>query len=137
MGKVLSCTLSSFFTVTSMSRRSLVFLRYKSYVILTVMRKITLASDLVSSIVTGNLVHCTNKGLWKKVQKGENVKTKDRNSLTAIVRTALWRWRAAKKNGSKRSRIAYRLKEQKRLQFEQSTLLIMDFKYGSSHSIFV
>ena len=33
-------------------------------------------------------------------------------------------------------RVAYRLKEQKRSQFKQSTQLIKDFKYGPSLSIF-
>ena len=55
--------------------------------------------------------------------------------LTATVLTALWR--AAKKNGSAWRRIAYQLKEQKRSRYKQSTLLIKNFKYGSSLSIFV
>ena len=55
--------------------------------------------------------------------------------LTAFVRTALWR--AVKNNGSTRRRVAYWLKEQKRSRYEQSTLLIKDFKYGPSLSILV
>ena len=35
-----------------------------------------------------------------------------------------------------RGRVAYRLKEQKRSRYKQSTLLIKSFKYGSSLSIF-
>ena len=46
-------------------------------------------------------------------------------------------WRGVKKNASTRGRVAYRLKEQKRSRYEQSSLLIKDFKYGSSLSIFV
>ena len=54
-------------------------------------------------------------------------------SLTAIVPTALWR--AAKKNGSTRSRITDAREEQKRSRYEQSPLLIKDFKYGPLLSI--
>ena len=54
--------------------------------------------------------------------------------LTAFVLTALWR--AAKKYGSARSRITDALKEEQRSRFDQSTLRIKNFKYGSSLSIF-
>ena len=46
-------------------------------------------------------------------------------------------WRGGKKKASTGRRVAYRLKERKRLRYEQSTLRIKDFKYGSSLSIFV
>ena len=55
--------------------------------------------------------------------------------LTALVPTVLWG--TVKKYGALRGRIAYRLKEQKRSRYEQSTLLIKDFKYGSSLSVLV
>ena len=55
--------------------------------------------------------------------------------LTDVVSTALWR--AAKKNSSTESRVAYRLKEQKYLQFKQNTLLIEDFKYDPLLCLFV
>ena len=55
--------------------------------------------------------------------------------LTAMVLTALWR--AAKKNGSARSRITVAREEQKRSRCFERTLLIKDFKYRSSLSIFV
>ena len=56
--------------------------------------------------------------------------------LTAFVLTALWR--AVKKNASTESRVAYRLKEeQKRSWCFERTLLIKNFKYGSSFSLFV
>ena len=55
--------------------------------------------------------------------------------LTAMVLTALWR--AAKKNGSARSRITVAREEQKRSRCFERTLLIKDFKYGSSLSVFV
>ena len=55
--------------------------------------------------------------------------------LTAIVLTALWR--AAKKNGSARSQITDALKEKKRSRCFVRTLLIKNFKYGSSLSTFV
>ena len=44
-------------------------------------------------------------------------------------------WGTVKKYGDIRGRVAYRLKEQKRSQYKQSTLRIKDFKYGSSLSI--
>ena len=49
--------------------------------------------------------------------------------------TALWR--AAKKNGWARRQITDAIKEQKRLQFRQNTLLIEDLKFGPSFSLFV
>ena len=52
-----------------------------------------------------------------------------------MVLTALWG--TVKKYGALRGRVAYLLKEQKRSCNEQSSLLIKDFKYGSSLSIFV
>ena len=52
-----------------------------------------------------------------------------------MVLTALWR--AAKKNGSTGSRITDAREERKRLRYEQRTLLIEDFKYGTSLSILV
>ena len=52
-----------------------------------------------------------------------------------MVLTALWG--TVKKYGALRGRVAYRLREQKRSRYEQSSLLIKDFKYGSSLSIFV
>ena len=52
-----------------------------------------------------------------------------------MVLTALWG--TVKKYGALRGRVAYRLKEQKRSRDKQSSLLIKDFKYGSSLSIFV
>ena len=55
--------------------------------------------------------------------------------LTAFVLTALWR--AVKKNASTESRVAQRLKEEKRSRCFVRTLLIKNFKYGSSLSIFV
>ena len=55
--------------------------------------------------------------------------------LTAIVRTALWR--AAKKNGSTRGRLAYRLIEEKRSGLEQNTILIEGFQPGPSPCLFV
>ena len=55
--------------------------------------------------------------------------------LTVFVPTALWR--AVKKNGSARSRIAQRRKEEKRSRCFERTLLIKDFKYGPSFSILV
>ena len=56
-------------------------------------------------------------------------------ALTAFVPTPLWR--GGKKNAPTRGRIAYRLKEQKRSRCFVRTLLIKDFKYGSSLSILV
>ena len=53
--------------------------------------------------------------------------------LTAFVLTALWR--AVEKNGSTRRRVAYQLKERKRSRCFVRTLLIKDFKYGSSLSL--
>ena len=55
--------------------------------------------------------------------------------LTAIVPTVLWG--AVKKYGALRGRVAYRLREQKRSRCFVRTLLIKDFKYGSSLSILV
>ena len=55
--------------------------------------------------------------------------------LTAFVLTVLWR--AVKKNASTESRVAYRLKEQKRSWCFEHTLLIKNFKYGSSFSLFI
>ena len=52
-----------------------------------------------------------------------------------MVPTALWR--AAKKNGSTESRITDAREERKRSRYEQRTLLIEDFKYGTSLSILV
>ena len=46
-------------------------------------------------------------------------------------------WGAVKKNGALRQRVACRLIEEKRSGFEQNTLRIKNFKYGSSFSIFV
>ena len=57
------------------------------------------------------------------------------NCLTALVPTVLWG--TVKKYGALRGRVAYRLKEQKRSRYKQSTLLIKDFKYGSSLSVLV
>ena len=56
-------------------------------------------------------------------------------TLTAIVPTALSR--AAKKNASTESRVAYQLKEQKRSRFDQNTLLVEGFKYGLLLCLFV
>ena len=44
--------------------------------------------------------------------------------LTALVPAVLWV--TVKKYGALRGRVAYQLKEQKRLQYEQSTLQIKD-----------
>ena len=55
--------------------------------------------------------------------------------LTAFVLTVLWG--TVKKYGALRGRVAYRLKEQKRSRCFERTLLIKNFKYGSSLSIFV
>ena len=44
-------------------------------------------------------------------------------------------WGTVKKYGDIRGRVAYRLKEQKRSQYKQSTLRIKDFKYGPSLSL--
>ena len=58
-----------------------------------------------------------------------------RYQLTAFVPTALWR--AAKKNGSTRGRLAYRLIEEKRSGLKQNTLLIEGFQPGPSLCLFV
>ena len=54
-------------------------------------------------------------------------------ALTALVPTALWR--AVKKNGSTWRQITDACEEQKRLRCFVRTLLIKDFKYGSSLSL--
>ena len=48
--------------------------------------------------------------------------------LTALVPAVLWV--TVKKYGALRGRVAYQLKEQKRLQYEQSTLQIKDLSMG-------
>ena len=55
--------------------------------------------------------------------------------LTAFVLTVMWG--TVKKYGALRGHVAYRLKEQKRSRCFERTLLIKNFKYGSSLSIFV
>ena len=57
--------------------------------------------------------------------------------LTAMVLTLTALWRAAKKNSSGRTQITGACEEQKRLQFKQNTLLIENFKYVTSLSLFV
>ena len=55
--------------------------------------------------------------------------------LTAMVQTALWR--AAKKNGSARSRITDALKEEKRSRFDQSTVeFLLCYKTVSADNSF-
>ena len=56
-------------------------------------------------------------------------------ALTAFVPAALWS--AGKKYAAAWSQITDAREEQKRSRYEQSTLLIKDFKYGPSLSIFV
>ena len=56
-------------------------------------------------------------------------------ALTAFVPAALWS--AGKKYAAAWSQITDTREEQKRLQYKQRTLLIKDFKYGPSLSIFV
>ena len=46
-------------------------------------------------------------------------------------------WSASKRYGAAWNQITDARKEQKRSQYEQSTLIIKDFKYGPSLSIFV
>ena len=57
------------------------------------------------------------------------------NALTVFLQTALLR--ATKKNGSARSRITVAPKEWKHSRCFVRTLLMKDFKYGPSLSIFV
>ena len=79
---------------------------------------------------------CSSKTLLIRGNSlGSTKSTQLRVALTALVLAALWR--AGKKYGAARSRIAYRLIDQKRSRYEQSTLLIKDFKYGSSLSVLV
>ena len=56
-------------------------------------------------------------------------------ALTAFVPTPLWR--GGKKNASTWRRVQQRLKEEKRSRCFERTLLIKDFRYMSSLSIFV
>ena len=56
-------------------------------------------------------------------------------TLTAMVQTVLWG--TVKKYGALQSQIKVAREEQKRSQCFERTLLIKDFKYGSSLSVFV